>query len=589
MSEKQQLAALLPQDLPFSEGQKQWLGGYLAGLESAYLALRRNVGESSASSLKPLTILYGSQTGNAAALAEDCANLAKAKGMLGRVVDMDEISPADLVNVERLLVITSTYGEGDMPDNAETLWQAISAEDAPRLESTHFSVLALGDSSYEHFCLAGKLWDARLEALGGSRIGERVDCDIDFDQKAEAWMEAVLPVISEKGSQETVSGEALPESKSKPQYNRRNPLLAKLKGKRVLSGEKSGKQIVHYDIDLSGSGETYEAGDVLNIIPRNRPQLVAEVLSAVGAQADEPVSWQGNTYPLGELLAEKLEIRMPSHDFFDALILRAEDVDLHKRFHQEPGKELEDFLYGKDLVDFLRAYPEAGFTAQDLVDVLKPLAPRAYSISSSMGKHGEEVHLTIGSVRYDLDGRHHHGVASTWLADQVEEGDVVPCYFAANKHFSIPADADAPMIMVGPGTGIAPFRAFLEAREASGATGDNWLFFGDRTRAQDFIYQEELLAWQDNGLLTRLELAFSRDQSEKVYVQDKMREFGEELYRWLERGAYFFVCGDALRMAKDVDRALHEVIAKHGKLSEEAAQVYVDRLKTDKRYVRDVY
>ncbi|MBV7434920.1 sulfite reductase subunit alpha [Cardiobacteriaceae bacterium TAE3-ERU3] len=587
----QKLTTFFPEDLPLDGAQQQWLDGYLTGLNTAYAALRAN-GMDGGNAGKPLTILYGSQTGNAEDLAWQCADLAKEHGLAALVVDMDDCSLDSLAETERLLVITSTYGEGEMPDNAEALWEDINGEAAPKLDKTFFSVLALGDTAYEHFCLAGKQWDARLEALGAERVGERVDCDVDFDDAAKAWMDAVLPAISAKGSQDaaTVAAPAGGSSSAKPQgYSRNNPLEAKLKAKRVLSGEGSGKQIVHYEIDLVGSGETYEAGDILHLLPRNRQDLVDEVLAAVGADATDVVSWQGENHEIGGLLRDQLDIRMPSSGFFEALLLAAKNDDLHKRFNQDPAEELDAFLYGKDIVDFLRAYPDAGFTAQTLVDVLKPIAPRAYSISSSHNHHNGEVHLTIGSVRYEQEGRMHHGVASTWLADEVEEGDTVRCYFAANKHFSVPSDDKAPMIMVGPGTGIAPFRAFLQERSVRGAEGDNWLFFGDRTREHDFIYADELDNWQKSGVLDRLELAFSRDQQEKVYVQDLMRRHGAELYDWLERGGYFFVCGDAQRMAKDVDKALHDIIAEHGNMSAAAAKEYVAALKKEKRYVRDVY
>lgn len=576
-----------PDDLPLNQAQQQWLDGYLTGLNTAYAALRANglTGEGAAG--KPLSILYGSQTGNAESLAWQCAEAAKAHGLAASVLDMDDVNIADLPDIERLLVITSTYGEGEMPDNAETLWQAINSADAPSLTDTFFSVLALGDTAYEHFCLAGKQWDERLAALGGQRIADRVDCDVDFAGAAQMWIDGVLPLISEKGSQETVAGVLGGQKPSG--YSRNHPLAATLSAKRVLSGAGSGKEIVHYEIDLGESGETYEAGDIVHLLPRNRQHLVDEVLAAIAAKGSDIVSWQGENHELALLLREQLDIRMPSSTFLEALLLAADNDDLHQRFAQDKGRELDAFLYGKDIVDFLRAYPDAGFSAQTLVDVLKPLAPRAYSISSSHNQHPGEVHLTIGTVRYEQDGRIHHGVASTWLADEVAIGDTVRCYFAANKHFSVPADDDAPMIMVGPGTGIAPFRAFLEERSVRGAGGDNWLFFGDRTREHDFIYADELTAWQQSGVLTRLDLAFSRDQAEKIYVQDLMRAQGAELFAWLARGGYFFVCGDALRMAKDVDQALHDIIAEHGKMSADDAADYVAALKQSKRYVRDVY
>lgn len=591
MSDKSQRPSLLPEELPFSTAQKHWLSGYLAGLQATCSALQGASAQDGNSALRPLLIAFGSQTGNAAALAEDCAEKAGHFGLSGEVRDMDSLEVAQLAAAERLLLITSTYGEGEMPDNAQSLWEKIAADDAPHLENTFFSVLALGDSSYEHFCLAGKQWDARLKALGAKQVAARVDCDIDYDEKTEAWMAQVLPLIAAKGNQESANKAVTKTDRpaKKSGFNRRNPLMARLKSKRLLSASGSDKQILHYEIDLSGSGEHYKAGDVLNIIPQNRMDLVAEVLEAVNATAEERVVWQGQEIQLGALLRDKLEIRMPSRDFFTALMQRNKNEEFARQFQARSHGKDDPFFYGRDIVDFLRAYRDPLFSAQDLIKVLKPLAPRAYSISSSMKKHADEVHLTVASVRYVRDDRAHHGVASTWLADAMEAGDTVPCYFVANKYFAVPSDTDAPIIMVGPGTGIAPFRAFLEEREAIGATGDNWLFFGDRTRANDFIYQEELSAWCASGLLNCLDLAFSRDQAEKIYVQDKMRAAGAQLFAWLQRGAYFFVCGDAERMAKDVDKALHQVIAEHGRLSDEQARSYVVQLKKAKRYVRDVY
>lgn len=585
--------SLLPDDLPLNSGQKLWLSGFMAGLEQACVVLRENQQQEN-DTLKPLYILYGSQTGNAEALAYQCAEQAQNYGMAAEVCDMSALSAEDLPAMERLLLITSTYGEGEMPDNAQVLWAETAEDSAAQLTKVYFAVLALGDSGYDDFCEAGKLWDARLEALGGQRIAARVDCDTDYDTPAQQWFAQVLPIISSKGSQgqgnnqklsTQISAKAAPVSP----YNRNNPLSARLKHKRLLSGATSGKQIFHYEIDLADSGEQYDAGDVIHIFPVNRPELIAQLLPLIKAKPDEKVTWQGEEYLLAQLLTEKTEIRTPSRDFFAAFIPATNDTRLQELFSQTQRSGWEAFIYGKDIVDLLRAYPQAEFNAQTFVDTLKPLSARAYSISSSIHKNPGEVHITVGAVRYQLEDRVHHGVASTWLADMLEEGDLLRCYFAVNKHFSIPENGDTPIIMVGPGTGIAPFRAFLQEREALGACGDNWLFFGDRTRKDDFIYEAELQAMQDSGLLTRLDLAFSREQSEKIYVQDKMREYGAELFLWLERGAHFYVCGDALRMAKDVDKALHEIVAVHGNMDSAAAEKYVNALKKAKRYVRDVY
>ncbi len=578
-------------DLPLSDGQRIWIDGLLSGFSHQAL-IRKDFAEDVQIGL-PLAILYGSQTGNAESVAYSCAELAKHHGLTAQVIDMGDIEVSDLPAIERLLVVTSTYGEGEMPDNAETLWQALAADDAPRLEKTHFSVLGLGDTAYDQFCEAAKLWDSRLEQLGAKRIAERVDCDVDFEDDAEAWSANVLPIISQKGSQKLAEAPQKQVAKTQSQYTRKNPLLAKLIAKRMLTSEQSGKEIIHYEFDLGDSGERYQVGAMLNVLPRNHEALVQELLTTLKADADEVVTWREQEITLGTLFAEKLEIRTPSIEFIQAIAERSDNTKLLVLLDKR--EDLDSFIYGKDIVYLLNRYPAAAFDVESLLPLLKPLAPRAYSISSSINKHDKQVHLTIGSVRYRMDNRKLKtdrdflGVCSTWLADSVAVGDSVPCYFSPNKHFTVPQDDDCPMIMVGPGTGIAPFRAFLEEREVRGATGDNWLFFGDREEKNDFVYREELTAWQQSGLLTRLDLAFSRDQAEKIYVQTRMAEHGKTLFEWLERGAYFYVCGDANRMAKDVDKTLHQIIAEHGELDEQGARDYVEAMKKAKRYVRDVY
>lgn len=587
----------LPSDAPFNDEQKQWLGGFLAGLHTRLLVKEESGAAAPALSApaaaKPLTIIYGTQTGNSQNVAEDIAEQAKAHGLTASVIDMDDADIYQLAATERLLVVTSTYGEGEMPDNAESLWEAASADDAPSFANTFFSVLALGDTNYDDFCLAGIEWDKRLAELGGQRIADRVDCDVDFEDPAAQWIDTVLPIIATKGSDAAGPAIAVDKTskKAKSKYNRQNPLLAELITKKAVTEADSSKEIFHYEFSLSDSGEVYEAGDALNIIPQNRADLVSELIDALAAKADQVVSYGGNDLSLSEIFTDHLEIRTPSKELIKTLAERAGDAEFKALVEAEDGKSdaLSDFLWGKDSVDLLKLFSSAKLTAAEFIDLAKPLAPRAYSISSSIKHHEGEVHLTIGNVRYNSNERDHNGVCSTYLADVAEVGDKVKCYFSPNKNFAVPADPQAPMIMVGPGTGIAPFRAFLEERLATEAKGDNWLFFGDRNSATDYIYKEEIAEMQSSGLLTRLDLAFSRDQAEKIYVQDRMQENGAELFAWLERGGYFFVCGDAYRMAKDVDKTLHAVIAEHGSMSAEDAESYVNKLKKEKRYVRDVY
>lgn len=590
MNDKQfQNMPFVPKNMPFNGKQKQWLAGFLTGLRTRFL----NTQDSNISAAgKSLTIIYGSQTGNAEGAAEDAAQMAKAHGMTATVIDMDDADLNQLSQSERLFIITSTYGEGEMPDNAQGLWDDISADNSPSFSNTYFSVLALGDTGYDDFCLAGKLWDERLEALGGQRIHDRVDCDVDYDEPAETWMSAALPIISVKGSQEGATApinEAGGTKKVKSKYTRKTPLFAELTLKKNLSGEGSSKQIMHYEFSLAGSGETYNAGDALNIIPQNRPDLIEELLELLNAKPEQIEEYKGETKAFSCILRDDLEIRTPSKEFLAEFATRSGHEELNRQIENNDPEALADFMWGKDIVDLLKSCPDTAFSAAGFIALCKPLAQRAYSISSSINMHSEEVHLTIGNVRYHSNDRDHNGVCSTFLADVATVGDKVACYFSPNKSFAVPEDDALPMIMIGPGTGIAPFRAFLEERQTRHATGDNWLFFGDRNAKDDFIYRNEIEAMQSQGLLTRLDLAFSRDQSEKIYVQTRMLEQGAELFAWLERGGYFYICGDAFRMAKDVDAALHKLIAEHGNMNDVSAIDYVNLLKKQKRYVRDVY
>ena len=574
--QNQEESPVLPKGLPISGKQKHWIGGLLSGLQIQVATM----GGPSNGAGKPITIVYGTQTGNSEAMAEEAANAAKKHGMAPKVMDMGDIELSEFAQTERILVVTSTYGEGEMPDNAQVIWEEISANDAPKFENTFFSVLALGDTSYDQFCEAGILWDTRLAALGATRVTERVDCDVDYEEPAMAWIEKVMPIITEKGSQETVSLEGGKTKSTKPKFDKKNPLEAELLTKRVLSGDKSSKEIVHFEFSLGDSGETYLAGDALNIIPENRPDLIQEILDLFDTKPGEEIM---------KRLRYELEIRTPSKELVELVGNKTEDQEMRRMVENNDKVAIEDFMWGLDSYQLIKSYGTGNITFYDFLNTCKNLSPRAYSISSSIKKHDGEVHLTIGSVRYKREDRQQNGVVSTFLADFAKVGDKVKCYFSPNKQFKIPEDGDKPIIMVGPGTGIAPFRAFLEEREADGAKGDNWLLFGDRNKEHDFIYKEEIEAMQESGLITKLDLAFSRDQDEKIYVQDKMRESGAEMFAWLERGGYFFICGDAYRMAKDVDVALHQLIEKHGNMSEEESVSYVNKLKKEKRYVRDVY
>lgn len=571
------------QNVPFNEAQQAWLGGFFAGMHSHIL---QSAGSGDTANARTINILYGSQTGNAESVAHDAAQVAKAHGLNPSILGMDEIEAESFACLEYLLIITSTYGEGEMPDNAQILWDTISADDSIDLAQMNYSVLALGDTSYDLFCQAGIDWDQRLEKLGAKRLYERVDCDVDFDEAAENWISNIIPLMADGAATITVDSS---ETSTAPKYGRKNPFPGKLVANRLLTSPESSKEIRHYEISIAGSGLTYEAGDALNVIPVNGPELVADIIKAIGCTGDEDEPVGGVLMPLSEALSEHFEIKLPSKELLDEIARRSGDQELNNLLASGDKDQLASYLWGRDTLDLLLQFPEMQFSAAEFLALLKPLQHRAYSISSSGKANPETVHLTIGSVRYTSFNREHKGVCSTYLADLADENTPVRCFFSPNKVFRVPEDNDLPMIMVGPGTGVAPFRAFLQEREFRNAKGINWLFFGDRNADKDFIYRDEIEAMQKSKVLTKLDLAFSRDQEEKIYVQDRMREKGEELFALLEQGGYFFVCGDAYRMAKDVDKALHEVIAKHGKLTEEQAAEYVNQLKKDKRYVRDVY
>ncbi|MFJ3383510.1 MULTISPECIES: sulfite reductase subunit alpha [unclassified Curtobacterium] len=590
--------SLIPVDAPFSAAQESWLAGFIAGIAAA--------GKKSAAPAPTTTIdvLFGTQTGNAEFLADQLVAGATARGLGGRTTALDDVSPEQLAGMSHVLVVTSTYGEGEMPDNAGLFWDAIQASTVPRLEALQYAVLGLGDTSYDEFCQAGKLIDTRLEQLGASRVHDRVDCDVDFEDPAALWTAAVLDRIAAEtgahpgaqpgGSQGGGAGDtataadgagASRASRPGSQWNKRNPYRARLVENRLLSDPRSAKEIRHYEFDLGDSGITYAAGDALAVVPLNDDGLVGELLAHLGATGDEVF----DGVAVRDLLRTDREIRTPSKDLIADLVQRTPSSELAAVVAHGDKHELDRWLWGRDVLDLLR---DAGPTApglDELLPFLRPLQARQYSISSSPLAHPDRIHLTIASVRYGDVNRRHSGVASTHLADRVEVGDEVGIYLQPNAAFSVPADDDAPLVMVGPGTGIAPFRGFLHERASRGATGRNWLFFGDQHRDTDFVYQDELTSLQESGVLTRLDLAFSRDQAEKVYVQTRMREQSAELYRWLEDGATFTVCGDASRMAKDVESALLAVIAEQRGRGDDDAAEYLADMRRAKRYVRDVY
>ncbi len=582
----------IPQDAPFNGDQRAWLSGFLAGLHSrAAMGMDTSVAAAAPkAAASVLNILFGTQTGNAEALAMDIADAARAQGMQPVVTALDDVSMDSLGVMKRVIVVTSTYGEGEMPDNAQLFWEALSTEAAPRLDEMNFAVLALGDTGYDGFCQAGKLIDTRFEQLGGKRMKTRIDCDIDFEDVAANWIGETLPLaLAIDGGNKAAVVPAIAEApaRTKQGWSRKNPYAAQVSVNRLLSGPASSKEIRHYEFNLGESGLDYEAGDALGVVPLNDPKLVGALLERFGVSADGEVA--GLDRPVGDALLNMFEISTPSRELVAEIGKRAGHDELSHILANGDREQLAAFLWSKDILDLLSLGEKPVFELAEFVTFLKPLQHRAYSISSSPLAAHNSVHLTVASVRYRAEGRERGGVCSTYLADRVEAGQSAGIFVSPNKAFRVPQDNDAPVIMVGPGTGIAPFRAFLQERQARGAKGWNWLFFGDQHRQSDFIYEDELGKMSRDGVLTRLDLAFSRDQAEKIYVQTRMRQNGKALYQWLEEGGHFYVCGDATRMAKDVDDALHRIVIDEAGISAEAASDYVNRLKREKRYLRDVY
>lgn len=584
----EQLARLQAATTDFTPAQLAWVSGYFWGV------LNQQPG-SNAAALAPvaempgITLISASQTGNARRVAEALRDDLIAAKLNVTLINAGDYKFKQIANEKLLIVVASTQGEGEPAEEAVALHKFLFSKKAPKLDNTAFAVFGLGDTSYEFFCQSGKDFDAKLAELGGERLLDRVDADVEYQAAAAQWRARLVDVLKARApavpSVQVAASGAVNEVHTSP-YTKEAPLTASLAVNQKITGRDSEKDVRHIEIDLGDSGLRYQPGDALGVWYQNDPALVKELVELLWLKGDEPVTVEGKTLSLAEALQWHFELTVNTGNIVENYATLTRSETLLPLVGDKA--QLQHYAATTPIVDMVRFSP-AQLDAQALVDLLRPLTPRLYSIASSQAEVESEVHVTVGVVRYEIEGRARAGGASSFLADRVEEEGEVRVFIEHNDNFRLPSNPQTPVIMIGPGTGIAPFRAFMQQRAADGAEGKNWLFFGNPHFTEDFLYQVEWLRYVKEGVLSRIDLAWSRDQKEKVYVQDKLCQQGAELWRWINDGAHIYVCGDANRMAKDVEQALLEVIAEFGGMDIEAADEFLSELRIERRYQRDVY
>ncbi|MCY1615094.1 assimilatory sulfite reductase (NADPH) flavoprotein subunit [Staphylococcus pettenkoferi] len=598
------LASLTPE-------QKMWFSGYITatqiisgsttgeamdGATSSDSTANLPSGSAQSNVAQPkardITVLYGSETGNAQGVAEMFGERLQGLGHTVEVKGMDEIKPRNIKKVEDLFIVTATHGEGDPPDNAIELHEFLHGRKAPKLEGVRFSVLALGDQSYDHFCQTGKDFDAKLEELGAERLYERSDCDVDYDEDAEKWIAKVIDALNEETGSTAQAEEVVSEtiqSEKQQKHSKANPFYTEVLENINLNGRGSAKETRHIELLLEDFNEEYEPGDCLVVLPENDPELVKQLIETLewDPEQDIVINEDEDKMTLQDALTRHFEITRLTKPLVQKAATLFNNDELAKK--EADSDWIKSYIDGRDLIDLIQDFKPDGLKPDDLYGMLRKLPPREYSIASSYQAAPDEVHITVGAARYQAHGRDRSGVCSIQLAERIEPGDTVPIYLKHNPNFKFPKDEETPVIMIGPGTGVAPFRSYMQEREELELEGNTWLFFGNQHFRTDFLYQTEWQSWLEDGYLERMDVAFSRDTDDKVYVQHKIKENAKLFNEWLDRGASIYVCGDEKYMAKDVHEAIKQVISQERQISEDDAEEFLKQLKRDKKYQRDIY